>query len=166
MTRKYSLLYQCFCIAMVVAVYAPLDASARNATFVKTRASVSTAYTCHDLLLEVADTPARRAQGLMFRQNIPANTGMVLDYGSNQLVTLWMKNTPSSLDMLFVTHDGVVQHIHRNAAPYRLDHIFSQVPVRYAVELNAGFVDQHGLETGNTFRLASCPDTQSDQMQK
>lgn len=111
---------------------------------------------CIDLDLEIADTDQHREQGLMFRENLAPNAGMLLDYQNNQYVTLWMKNTRLPLDMVFIDADGTIRHIHQNATPYALDHIFSKEKVRYALELNAGFVDSYALQIGDTFQLKVC----------
>ena len=54
------------------------------------------------LQLEPAMSPAARRRGLMQRQSLPAGHGMIFDFGSDQPVVMWMKNTPLSLDMIFI----------------------------------------------------------------
>ena len=67
--------------------------------------------------IEIADTEADRAKGLMFRQSLAADAGMLFDYGHEQLASFWMQNTFIPLDMIFVSADGVVKTIKVNARP-------------------------------------------------
>jgi len=124
--------------------------------FPRSVGSLVTQSSCIDLDIEIADTDQHREQGLMFRDTLAPNAGMLLDYQNNQYVTLWMKNTRLPLDMVFIDADGTIRHIHQNAIPYALDYIFSKVKVRYALEVNAGFVDNYALQIGDTFQLKAC----------
>ena len=67
--------------------------------------------------IEVVDTPASRAQGLMYRDDVPQGTGMLFVYEQPQPVSFWMRNTLVSLDMIFLDAKGVIRHIHQNARP-------------------------------------------------
>lgn len=67
--------------------------------------------------IEVVDTPASRAQGLMYRKDVPPGTGMLFIYEQPQPVSFWMRNTLVPLDMIFLDAEGVIRHIHPNARP-------------------------------------------------
>ena len=67
--------------------------------------------------IEVVDTPASRAQGLMYRKDVPRGTGMLFIYEQPQPVSFWMRNTLVPLDMIFLDAEGVIRHIHPNARP-------------------------------------------------
>lgn len=145
----------CF-IILFVSTYPAVASS-----FSKAQGALVTSDACYDLSLEVANTPAQRAQGLMFRATVPEGTGMLLDYGHTQHVTLWMKNTFVPLDMLFIDASGLIRHIHTGAVPHALEHISSRYPVRYALELNAGFVSKHGIEQADRFMMHACKDVKA-----
>ncbi|WP_378944345.1 DUF192 domain-containing protein [Paracoccus sp. R86501] len=67
--------------------------------------------------IEVVDTPESRAQGLMYRKDVPPGTGMLFIYEQPQRVSFWMRNTLVPLDMVFLDASGVIRHIHPNARP-------------------------------------------------
>lgn len=103
----------------------------------------------HKVDIEVADTPDEREYGLMNRQSMPADSGMLFDFGVDRPVTMWMKNTYIPLDMVFMDAKGVVTHIAVNAQPLSLAMIESGGPVRYVLELNGGVASRYGLKVGD-----------------
>ena len=106
----------------------------------------------HRYEAEVAATPGARAQGLMFRRDLAPGAGMLFDFGRDEVVGMWMKNTFISLDMVFADRDGTVRGIVRNARPRSLDTISSRVPVRAVLELNGGEAKRIGLAPGDRLR--------------
>jgi len=103
----------------------------------------------HDFIVELADTPERRARGLMFRDTVPAGTGMIFDFEQPRPVAMWMKNTPASLDMLFLAEDGTIRHIYQRTEPYSETVLPSPVSVRAVLELAAGTVQQLDIGLGD-----------------
>src|SRR3954468_2426164 len=67
--------------------------------------------------VEVASTPAQRARGLMFRARLSERNGMLFDFGRDQEIRMWMKNTLIPLDMIFIQSDGRIQRIEHSAKP-------------------------------------------------
>ena len=67
--------------------------------------------------VEIADTDALRARGLMFRQRLPEDRGMLFDFGTPREAAMWMKNTYIPLDMLFIRADGTIAYIAENTVP-------------------------------------------------
>lgn len=99
--------------------------------------------------IDLANTPASRAKGLMFVQNLPDNKGMLFDFAEEREVSFWMRNTFIPLDMIFVAADGTIKHIHANARPHDQTGISSQFPVRFVLEIAGGRATEIGLEVGN-----------------
>ena len=108
--------------------------------------------TAHRYEVEVAATPAERAQGLMFRRSLAPRAGMLFDFGRDEIVRMWMKNTFIPLDMVFADRGGVVRRIARNTRPRSLDTISSRVPVRAVLEINGGEAKRIGLAPGDRMR--------------
>jgi uncharacterized membrane protein (UPF0127 family) len=102
-----------------------------------------------DYRIEVAKTPTQMQRGLMFRDTMPADQGMMFIYVPARTARMWMKNTILSLDMLFVDEDGIIINIAENTTPYSVDTISSAGPVRAVIELNAGQVATHGIAAGD-----------------
>ncbi|PYE42612.1 hypothetical protein DFI02_106185 [Rhizobium sp. PP-F2F-G20b] len=109
----------------------------------------------HIFTVELALDSNQRAQGLMFRREMPADHGMFFDFGQTRQVMMWMKNTFLPLDMLFVSKDGKVETIHENAVPHSESIIDSRVPVAYVVELNAGVAKTLSITPGAHVELPS-----------
>ena len=92
----------------------------------------------HKIDVWVADNDVRRARGLMFVEQLADDAGMLFIYPEPQQVGIWMKNTPLSLDILFVRADGRVHRIAENAKPFSTDTIPSNGIVLAVIELKAG----------------------------
>lgn len=99
--------------------------------------------------IEIADTPEQRRVGLMYRRSMPADHGMLFDFGQPQEVSMWMENTYVSLDMVFVGENGRVTRIAENTEPLSTRIISSDGPARYVVELVAGAAKRIGLKPGD-----------------
>ena len=99
--------------------------------------------------VEVVDTPATRAQGLMFRQSLAKDAGMLFDFKQEQQTAFWMQNTFIPLDMIFISPGGEVKTIHVNAIPHDTTSIPSQVPVQFVLEIPGGRSVEIGLKPGD-----------------
>lgn len=94
---------------------------------------------------EIADTEQLRERGLMFRHLLPEDNAMLFDFGKPRPVSMWMKNTNISLDMLFIREDGTIAAIAENTVPQSLDIVSVQEPVLGVLEVAAGTVKKLGL---------------------
>ena len=97
---------------------------------------------------EIADTAESRANGLMFRESMPADHGMLFDFGKVRRVSMWMKNTKISLDMVFADNKGRVVGIAENTVPLSTATVSVNEPVRAVFEVNAGTAKRIGLKKG------------------
>lgn len=103
----------------------------------------------HEFRVEIARTPQQRQLGLMFRQSMAADRGMLFDYHAEVPVSMWMKNTYLSLDMVFILGDGKVLQVEHETTPLSEKLITSGGPVRAVLELNAGAARRIGLQPGD-----------------
>ena len=99
--------------------------------------------------VEVARNDADRAQGLMFRRSMPADRGMLFDFGRVAPVAMWMQNTYLSLDMLFIRPDGTIARIAADTEPLSTRTIPSGEPILAVLELNAGTAARLGIRAGD-----------------
>jgi hypothetical protein len=107
----------------------------------------------HAFSVEIATNDAERQKGLMFRKELREGRGMLFDFGHDQDVSMWMKNTYIPLDMLFIQSDGRISHIAENTEPLSERIISSGGPVRAVLEVIGGTARKLGIAPGD--RVAS-----------
>ena len=105
--------------------------------------------TQHVFQVEMALKPEQQITGLMFRPSVPADGGMLFDWGTARDSQMWMKNTLAPLDMVFINQDGTIRSIVENTVPGSLAVIDSRGPVRATLELAAGTAERLGLRVGD-----------------
>lgn len=130
-------------LAMLVALALPSAAQTLE------RLSIASAGGTHTFQVEVMRTDAERAQGLMFRRFMPADRGMLFDFGRVEPVAMWMQNTYIPLDMLFIRPNGTIARIEQNTEPLSTRTIPSGEPVLGVLELNAGTTARLGIKAGD-----------------
>ena len=99
--------------------------------------------------LEVANTVASRRKGLMERDSMPADHGMIFVFDREQRLGFYMKNTRFPLDILFVNSAGEIVSI-KQMKPYDLTTTYSDAPAKWAIELNLGQAAATGAKVGDT----------------
>ena len=99
--------------------------------------------------VEMAVSPEQRSQGLMFREDLAEDRGMLFDFGRPQQASMWMRNTYVPLDMLFIDGDGRITQIAADTQPLSDAVIASREPVRAVLELRAGVTAKLGIEPGD-----------------
>jgi uncharacterized membrane protein (UPF0127 family) len=120
-------------------------------------ARIETARGPLEVALEVANTPATRQRGLMYRTALADGHGMLFVFDTDAIQSFWMKNTLIPLDMIFIAADGRIVGVHANAKPYSLASVSVGVPSRYVLEVPGGWAATHGVETGNRVELRGVP---------
>ncbi len=110
----------------------------------------SSQLTTLDIRTELAATSEERIQGLMNRQELCDQCGMIFDFGGSEQVSFWMKDTIIPLDIIMIEQNGVIDSIHKNTTPLNTEKRYrSEGEVRYVLEINAGKSDKFNLEAGD-----------------
>lgn len=104
--------------------------------------------------VEMANDPESQKHGLMYRTELAPNAGMLFDFHNEGYRAFWMKNTPLSLDMIFIRGDGTISTISESAIPYSEETIPSSEPVRAVLEINGGRSQDLGIEPGDKVHAA------------
>jgi uncharacterized membrane protein (UPF0127 family) len=99
--------------------------------------------------VELADTPQAQARGLMFRTALGDDEGMIFPSAAPEPRSFWMKNTPLSLDIIFIGTDGRITNIAANTVPYSLDSVSSSGLASGVLELRAGRSKELGIVAGD-----------------
>jgi hypothetical protein len=102
----------------------------------------------HVIKAEIAASEAQREQGLMFREKMASNEGMIFLFPQAQKTCMWMKNTLLPLSVAFIDDDGLVVNIEDMQAQTLESHCANQ-PVHYALEMNLGWFKQKGIKAGS-----------------
>jgi uncharacterized membrane protein (UPF0127 family) len=97
---------------------------------------------------EIADNPSAYQRGLMFRKDLPEDSGMLFDFKKSQGLSFWGMNTFIPLDIAFITDEGIIDSI-GIIKPHRLESVKSTKPCKYAVEVPEGTFSRHGISSGD-----------------
>ena len=100
--------------------------------------------------VDVARQPDELKAGLMKRDSLPADYGMLFDFGKPDKVRMWMKDTPLPLDMLFIDAQGVVIHLEQSATPNSTRRLGTADPIRAVLELPGGTIQRKGIKLYDT----------------
>ena len=103
--------------------------------------------------VEIADTPAKREMGLQYRKDLAADRGMIFLFPNESQQTFWMKNTPISLDMIFINRDRKIVGIVEQATPFTLDSRSVDGVSQYVLEINGGLAQKYGFKKGDSVRF-------------
>ena len=111
--------------------------------------TIDTAHGPRQFTVEIATTPKQMALGLMYRQSLAPNAGMLFVYPSERPVAFWMKNTFIPLDMLFIAADGRIRRIVERTVPLSTIPVSSVDSVRAVLEVNSGTAERLGIKPGD-----------------
>jgi uncharacterized membrane protein (UPF0127 family) len=135
--RVLAFLFICF--------IAPVAASAQSVEPL----TIQTSGGARAFQVEVARNDADREQGLMFRRSLAPDRGMLFDFARIEPVSMWMKNTYVSLDMIFIRADGTIARVAENTEPLSTRVIPSGEPVLGVLEVAAGTAHRLGIKRGD-----------------
>ncbi len=99
--------------------------------------------------VEIAENEETRHLGLMFRENMKEEEGMLFLFPAEEYQSFYMKNTIMPLDIIFVNAKKHIVKIHKNTTPYSEASLPSMKPAIYVVEVNAGFTDKYKIQEGD-----------------
>jgi uncharacterized protein len=133
--------------AVLIALWATEAASVQAASFqpleIVTKSGVQV------FSVEMATTEEEKTTGLMYRKELPDGKGMLFDFSPEQQVSMWMKNTFISLDMIFIRADGRILRIAENTQPLSTRIIPSGGLAKGVLEVIAGTAKKYGIEPGD-----------------
>jgi uncharacterized membrane protein (UPF0127 family) len=101
-----------------------------------------------EVTAEIADNQELRAQGLMHRDSLPANYGMLFVYGTAEVRSFWMRNTRIPLDIAFIDAGNVIINIEQ-MEPQSDQNYYSRGPMMYALEMEQGWFEANGVGPGD-----------------
>lgn len=101
----------------------------------------------HLVRAEMAISEEERARGLMFRETLGQNDGMVFRFANVGKACMWMKNTLVPLSVAFIAEDGSIINI-EDMTPQSLEPHCAKQPVRYALEMSRGWFNKHNIKPG------------------
>lgn len=143
-------LFRAITVALMVCVFhAATLAAGIPGHLPVTRLQIETDEGMRDFRVSVASHPQDRRRGLMYVTELEADQGMLFDFGGSSIRSMWMKNTPLSLDMLFLRDDGSISSIARDTVPYTRTPIFSEEPVKAVLELKGGVCRLLDIQPGD-----------------
>ncbi|MEA2838074.1 MAG: uncharacterized protein QOD89_2624 [Bradyrhizobium sp.] len=134
-------------LAAVAAAFALISAGAQAASIqpleIVTKSGV------HVFSVEMATTEKEKETGLMYRKELADGKGMLFDFSPEQQISMWMKNTYISLDMIFIRADGRILRIAENTEPESTRIISSGGPAKGVLEVIAGTAKKYGIAPGD-----------------
>jgi len=136
-----------FAVAAVVLVAWSAVAGARAASL--QTLEIATKSGVRVFSVEMATTEEEKTTGLMYRKELPDGRGMLFDFSPPQEVSMWMKNTFISLDMIFIQADGRILRIAENTEPQSTRIIPSGGLAKGVLEVIAGTAKKYGIEPGD-----------------
>jgi uncharacterized membrane protein (UPF0127 family) len=134
-----------FCLSAIF-IFAACKAEPR--VFISTRSGKQLT-----VRVEVADTPYERELGLQYRRELEEDRGMLFVFPVEREQSFWMKNTPVSLDLIFIDSQQRIVGIIPRAVPFSTQTLSVNLPSRFVLEVNGGFSKRHGLQAGDRVRF-------------
>lgn len=148
MKNTVSVLFRRSMIAMLTVVASNLALATSDSRSDSTIV-IATRDAQHVFTIEIARTPAEMERGLMYRDRLGADRGMLFLYEDDREVTFWMKNTLIPLDLIFADASGLIVGIAERAVPLSTQLIPSHVPVRAVLEVNGGTAERLRIHVGD-----------------
>lgn len=133
---------------MLVVIAGGIAACAEKAAPERALLTIDTPVGPARFTVEIADTPAERERGLMYRQTLAEDAGMLFLFEDEVRRSFWMKNTYLPLDMIFIQASGRIAAIVENTTPLSLEPVSPKVNAKAVLELNGGTAARRGIAVG------------------
>lgn len=133
-----------FLIGLIFLLASPVIYAQKNQQFKKIPLQINQI----SLYAELAQTDKDRARGLMYRQQLEKDHGMLFVFEQELPVCFWMKNTPLPLSIAFITQQGVISNI-EHMQPFSTESHCPVVPIKYALEMEQGWFEQQHIQAGD-----------------
>lgn len=153
---RVSTLLICFSISLCLTL-----SSCQNNTSATTTTTLSYRLDINNQVawVEVADSEAKRVQGLMYRTKLDPDSGMLFVYAQPQKMSFWMKNTNIPLSIAFITSDGVItdilkMEVYDGSPDYQLPSYRSSQMAQFALEMSQGWFEQKKIQVGDRVRFS------------
>jgi len=150
--RHHAAAVMCAVLAMAAVLTATVSANAQTGALPTTKLAAG----IHLITAEVASTDRSRARGLMFRERLAPNHGMLFIFDSKSVHCMWMRNTLIPLSVAFIDDNGSIVNI-EDMQPHDESSHCAAKPVRYALEMDKGWFAQRGLKA--EARISGLPTT-------
>ncbi|MFH1284899.1 MAG: DUF192 domain-containing protein [Candidatus Peregrinibacteria bacterium] len=137
----------------VIAILQETDTATKEGNLVFIDPENSSAITGIDI--EFAQTDEEISRGLMNRESMPEDYGMLFVYDTSEQRSFWMKDTEIPLDIVFIDENFNISNIQGHTEPLSQTPIPSVEPARYVLEVNAGFADEWGIKKGDIVQFTS-----------
>jgi uncharacterized membrane protein (UPF0127 family) len=140
-------------LGLLLAVQAPAEAAAPRRLAVE-KVVIETRGGPRPFRMEIAADEVSRTRGLMHRTRLARDAGMLFDFKRPVMTAFWMKDTPISLDLLFVRPDGTISTVAANAVPNSTVEIASAEPITVVIEIGGGLARTLGIAPGDKVRAS------------
>lgn len=107
----------------------------------------------HNFMMEVAQTEQQQSYGLMFREELADDHGMIFLFSDEEMRGFWMKNTLIFLDIIFVNKAGTIVMVHSMAQPHDRTMISSDLPAKAVIEVRGGLTTDLGIKAGDRIQF-------------
>ena len=140
-------------LALAVAGCGAGESAANSASAQSTvQLTIASPTKTHRFQVEVARSEAEQQRGLMFRDRLAPDRGMIFPMNPPRFASFWMKNTAIPLDMIFIREDGSIAKIASETVPYSLDPVPSDEPVIAVLEIAGGRAAELGINVDDKVR--------------
>lgn len=155
-------------LVALLQVFTGAQVHASDVTFAKTQLCLSD---LRVIDIELAVTPAQQRQGLMYRESLAANAGMLFVYNESAQRSFWMMNTLIPLDIAYISKEGSINEVLtmqpcRRRMGFRCPSYSSSEPFRYALEMNAGWFEYSNINAGSYLKGGDCETSLADWLNK